>query len=83
MIDAVSSSATDVRRLVTSSSGTSAPAATSEPIASFSNCHTCARSGADSRTASTIPACASVSTNTALAPESDRIHCTCSALDVS
>ncbi len=71
------------RRSVTVLVETLAPASASAASAPRSICQVCFSSGSRSRTSSTTAACASVSVSTATAPESPRIHSTCSAEDVS
>lgn len=70
-------------RSSTVASVTPAPPLRRASTAPFSICQTCARAGSEWRTVSTASACASLSTITATAPESPRIHCTCSAELVS
>ena len=71
------------RRASSSSSETSAPAALSESTAPSSKIHTFATLGRLSATSSKTALFLALSRNTATASESDRIHWTCSAEDVS
>ncbi len=82
---AIESSVGTERRSATVASVTPAarPAAVSSAMPSRSICQLCSSSGRPPRTAVTTAACASVSVTTATAPESPRIHCTCSAEEVS
>jgi hypothetical protein len=83
MTVAMSSGCTASSRSSTACSSVSAPAETRSSSAPDSICQTSRRSGASVRTSPTVLAWAGVSTITATAPESLRIHCTCSAEDVS
>ena len=71
------------RRASISVSSTPRPASTSSSTAPVSIVHTSRRAGSVSRTSATVAVCPPVSAKTATAPESDRIHDTCSADDVS
>ena len=83
MMVASASLVTERRRSWTVSSGTCRPAATHSSSPPASRTHTWRRSGRPTWTWATVLAWSSVSTNAATAPESLRIHSTCSAEDVS
>ncbi len=71
------------RRSVTVVSATLAPASARAASAPCSICQACFSSGSCSWSPATTAAWASVSVTTATAPESLRIHCTCSAEELS
>ena len=83
MIVARDSLFTAPRRFMTVSSGTSRPAEMSASIPPESITHTSRSSGRPTCVWATVFACSRVSTKAATAPESDRIHSTCSAEEVS
>ncbi len=78
-----SSALASEERSSTVASLTSRPSRPSSATPPASMPHTCLSAGSASRTDSTAAACASLSTRAAVAPESPRIHCTCSAELVS
>lgn len=80
---AIESAVASDRRSATVASVTSRPAPASVARAPPSICQVCRSSGRRPRTSSTTAACWAVSVRTATAPESPRIHSTCSAEEVS